>query len=280
MIKRLSLLLVSCLIILSGIHVEARPGPHRRFDRTSCAVADMASSSCSKVPRGGGGAKGLDLTKVEVTKGKVSLGRVLEFHKIMWLPFSLYMMQTSDEASRRSALLTGLFGGYGIIWVIKSYTFWDKNFYNDPSLFLSGPIDFIFCNLSLATYLLYPYVAAHNTAPISPIDTVVASLLFTVGIFFHYAADAQKFFSLKYKGGLVTEGLFSRCRNPSYFGEWLIWIAFTIIAGYNQKLLLIPNLWFALITISGAFKKEKSLSRYPEFIDWKKKTWLLFPKPF
>ena len=286
-IERLISLL--CLAVISTVVAETLTGSHIRvttslqqrpplFKSAPATALPTANADlpCS-VPRGGD--KGLELTKVEAPRGKVSVGRMLEFHKIIWLPFSLYMMWKTDKTSFRSALMTGLFGGYGIIWVIKSYTFWDKTFYNEPSAFL-GPVAFFLSNVAVGSYLLLPYVAAHNSAPLTPIETICATCLFTIGVFFHYAADAQKFFSLKHRSALVTDGLFSRCRNPSYFGEWLIWISYTIIAGYNKPLLLIPNLWFALVTISSAFKKDQSLSRYPEFAEWRRKTWLLFPKPF
>ena len=40
-----------------------------------------------------------------------------------------------------------------------------------------------------------------------------------IGVFLHYGSDAQKYFTLKYRKGLITEGFFSRCRNPNYLGE-------------------------------------------------------------
>jgi len=292
-IGRVSLPFLLCLIVFSTVRAKTPAGSHLRV--VSPLQGPPLSNKSASASAGGaledtnddlqdrsvirGGDKGLDLTKAQVPKGKVSVGRMLEFHKILWLPVSLYMMWKADNDSLRSVLLTGLFGGYGIIWVIKSYTFWDKKFYNEPSSFLS-PISLFFANISVGLYLLLPYAASKNTAPLTDIEIICATTLFTIGVFFHYAADSQKFFSLKYCAGLVTDGLFTRCRNPSYFGEWLIWISFTLIAGYDKPLLLIPNLWFAFVTIASAFQKDQSLSRYPEFGEWKKKTWLLVPKPW
>jgi protein-S-isoprenylcysteine O-methyltransferase Ste14 len=93
----------------------------------------------------------------------------------------------------------------------------------------------------------------------------------------HYSSDAQKYFTLKYKPGLITEGFFKRCRNTNYLGELMIYTGFALLSGS----------WIGYIGITGFFigafipnmiKKDKSLSRYPEFETYKKQSGLLFPK--
>lgn len=87
------------------------------------------------LPRGGGRKKPkpLDLTKATVPKGQMSVGRLLEIHKISWWPAALYFLYQTDAPTQRGALLAGLYGGYGTLWVLKSYTFFDKSFYNEPT---------------------------------------------------------------------------------------------------------------------------------------------------
>ena len=36
----------------------------------------------------------------------------------------------------------------------------------------------------------------------------------------------QKYFVLRARRGLITDGLFSRCRNPNYLGEMMIYGSF------------------------------------------------------
>ena len=53
-------------------------------------------------------------------------------------------------------------------------------------------------------------------------------VFYVLGMFFHFVADAQKFFTLKYRKPrkLITEGLFRYTRNPNYLGEVMIYVGY------------------------------------------------------
>ena len=61
----------------------------------------------------------------------------------------------------------------------------------------------------------------------------LALFLYTVGIFLHYVSDAQKYYTLQYRKGLIEEGLFSRTRNPNYLGEILIYTGSSTLTGQS-----------------------------------------------
>lgn len=44
-------------------------------------------------------------------------------------------------------------------------------------------------------------------------------------------SDCQKYYTLKYKKGLITEGMFKYNRNPNYTGEMLLYGSFAILSG-------------------------------------------------
>jgi protein-S-isoprenylcysteine O-methyltransferase Ste14 len=130
----------------------------------------------------------------------------------------------------------------------------------------------------LGLYWIAPWllISQRIEPPAAIIATAVALNMF--GVMLHYSSDAQKYFTLKYKPGLITEGFFARCRNTNYLGELMIYSGFA----------LLTMSWIGFIGIAaffiGAFipnmiKKDKSLARYPEFNSYKKKSGLLFPKP-
>lgn len=46
-------------------------------------------------------------------------------------------------------------------------------------------------------------------------------------------SDAQKYYTLKYKKGLISDGMFYATRNPNYLGEIMLYRIFDIIYIYN-----------------------------------------------
>ena len=50
--------------------------------------------------------------------------------------------------------------------------------------------------------------------------------VYILGIWLHHTADVQKYFVLRARKGLITDGLFSMSRNPNYLGEMFIYAAF------------------------------------------------------
>tara|TARA_B100000963_G_C22504330_1_gene615298 strand:+ start:164 stop:865 length:702 start_codon:yes stop_codon:yes gene_type:complete len=213
-----------------------------------------------------------------IETGKHSLGLILEYHKSLWPISCLFFTLYHNNLSIRNSMMSAFFSVYGILWVIKSNTFYDKLFYFDKQYhhnLLTSIINFS----SINVYFLYPYLSSTNQNEITSIETFLACSLFSVGGFFHYAADSQKFYTLKYKPGhLIKDGLFSIVRHPSYFGEFLMWFGLSTISGYNNIYSYIPILWLFMATVLiGIPRKEKSLSKYPDFLEYVKNTSMLFP---
>ena len=76
--------------------------------------------------------------------------------------------------------------------------------------------------------------------------------------------------------GLITGGLWSRIRNPNYLGELLIYGGFSALAMHWAPFVVLA-LFVGIVWIPNMLKKDKSLSRYPEFAEWKKRSWLFIP---
>ena len=87
----------------------------------------------------------------------------------------------------------------------------------------------------------------------------------------------QKYIYLKIKPGyLITDHMFLKIRNTNYLGEFFIYSGFTLLA-CDWLPLFALFLFIAIIWIPNMIKKDKSLSRYSEFTDYKKRTNRLFP---
>jgi hypothetical protein len=67
---------------------------------------------------------------------------------------------------------------------------------------------------------------------------------------------------VKYRKGLITEGFFSRCRNPNYLGEILIYLGFALLAQHWLPFLVLGG-FITGVFIPNMLKKDRSLSRYP-----------------
>ena len=96
-----------------------------------------------------------------------------------------------------------------------------------------------------------------------------------VGFFLHYVSDAQKFFVLQLRNGLIKDGLFARTRNPNYLGEVLIYGGFALASWHWQPALVLAG-WF-LYFVRNMRGKDRSMSRHPEFAAYKDRTGMLLP---
>lgn len=169
----------------------------------------------------------------------------------------------------------GLHGTYGVLWILKSKIFPDKQWEQQCSIWYGLYIWF-----GLSLYWIGPWLIASKNweAPAWYIGMCVSMYVF--GVFFHFSADMQKHISLQLRPGkLITSGLWARCRNPNYFGELLIYLGFSLLAMHWMPLLALA-LFMIIIWFPNMRKKDISLSRYPEFAAYKKQAKLLIPFVF
>jgi steroid 5-alpha reductase family enzyme len=165
-------------------------------------------------------------------------------------------------------------GLYGLLWVIKSHTFPDRQWEQECSF---GYGVYIWSGLSL--YWITPYLICvyEITAPMWYQAGCV--FLFGLGLFWHFTSDMQKHMQLTLQPRLLTDGLWARTRNPNYLGELMIYLGFGLFAyQWAWVPLLVLSLFLAIVWIPNMKKKDHSLSRYPEFETYRQNTGLLFPK--
>ena len=114
-----------------------------------------------------------------------------------------------------------------------------------------------------------------------PSPPLVAAAISTnlFGVLLHYVSDAQKYYTLKYRPGLITEGFFARCRNTNYLGEVLIYLSFAMLAQHWLPFVIL-GIFFLGIFMPNMTKKDQSLSCYPEFAEYQANSGLFLPKLF
>jgi protein-S-isoprenylcysteine O-methyltransferase Ste14 len=160
------------------------------------------------------------------------------------------------------------------MWLLKDRIFPDKQWEQTVSV---GYAIFVFVVLGL--YWLPPFLLISQGIVVAPILVGISVALCMMGVMLHFGSDAQKYFTLAYHKGLITEGYFSRSRNINYLGELMIYCGFALLTGNGWSFIGI-GLFFIGAFIPNMLKKDKSLSRYPEFTAYKKSTGLLFPRLF
>jgi len=171
-----------------------------------------------------------------------------------------------------------LHGSYGIMWVMKSNIFPDKSWEEKANLPYA-----IFMLVCLMAYWSPAFIITTQGTGFhiaSPQVIVASIIIFIFGVFYHFVSDMQKHIFLKHNSGLMTEGLWKHCRHPNYFGELLIYTGFLLLT-------IESSLWWVPILILGAFvlsvwipgmiRIDKSLSRFEEHKEYKKKTAFIIP---
>lgn len=184
----------------------------------------------------------------------------------------LAMMAVYDQWRNPTAwVYLALHGTYGILWVLKSRTFGDRQWEQPVS-----PGFALVLVVGLALYWVAPWILTSRNVEAPPWYLGVCISLYAFGLFLHFASDMQKHTALKLRPGLITDGLWSRTRNPNYFGELLIYLGFGLLAMHWLPLLVL-GLIVAAYWIPNMRKKDRSLSRYPEFAAYRERTKLFIP---
>lgn len=197
----------------------------------------------------------------------------INVHKVLVTPVVLGLMLYFNNWSNEAFIYLAIHGAYSILWLIKDSLYADKRFEKK----VHPLIGLIFVFVPLAGYYAAPYLLISRYVTLTPPLTALVLVLYIFGIFLHYVSDAQKFYTLQNKNGLIEDGLFSRTRNPNYLGEIMIYTAYAIMSMHWLPFLVLGG-WVFGFFVKNMLTKDKSLSRYPQFSDYKKKSGMLFPK--
>ncbi|MBI1949269.1 MAG: DUF1295 domain-containing protein [Deltaproteobacteria bacterium] len=191
------------------------------------------------------------------------------------LPFVLALMAWFDNFSPTAWTYAALHGSYGLCWLLKDALFPDPNFRRMVTLgaALNSWL------LVLGLYWIAPVVLVTQRLEQPPWVLAGASALYALGVVLMMGADAQKYFVLKARKGLITDGFFSRVRHPNYLGEMMLYASFAIVAGHWAPWLALAWVWLALF-VPNMLAKEASMSRYPEWAAYASRTGMLLPRLF
>ena len=197
----------------------------------------------------------------------------IDSHKAVTGLFVLALMALYDQWQNPTAwVYLALHGTYGILWVLKSHIFPDKS-WEQPATWRYALIAWG----GLSVYWVAPWLLTSRGVQAPPWYLAVCISMFTFGVFLHFASDMQKYMWLRLAPGkLLTDGLWSRVRNPNYLGELLIYLGFGLLAMHWLPVLLLAA-FVAVYWLPNMRRKDRSLARYPEFTAYQARTKLLIP---
>jgi steroid 5-alpha reductase family enzyme len=199
---------------------------------------------------------------------------VINLHKGLTFFFVLALMVVDQNFTIGPWVYLALHGTYGLMWLLKDRIYPDKQWEQELSI---GAGIFGFGLLLL--YWVAPFILISSGSEPPPPLIAAAISLNLMGVFLHYTSDAQKYYTLKYHPGLITEGFFARCRNTNYLGEILIYGAFALLTEHWLPFLILAG-FIAALFIPNMRRKDQSLSRYPEFANYKARSGWLLPRLF
>ncbi len=196
----------------------------------------------------------------------------INLHKGITFLVVVILMNVYNNYSIAAYLYLALHGSYGLMWLLKDQLYPDKQWEQSVSIPYA-----IFVFVVLALYWIAPFILISQQGMPSTEIMALAVAMNAVGVMLHFASDAQKYFTLKYNPGLITEGFFARSRNINYLGEAMIYISFGLLSASWLGMIGIGAFFFGAF-VPNMLKKDKSLARYAAFADYKKRTWLFLPR--
>ena len=202
----------------------------------------------------------------------MKLNQVINLHKGLTAFVVIGLMLFYKNYSIAAWVYLSLHGTYGLLWLLKEKIFPDPYFKEKINLITSFT-GFIF----LGSYWIAPFILISSQRTV-PIPIIAASISINIiGVFLHFASDAQKYFTLRIKKDLIKDGFFKHIRNTNYLGEILIYLSFAILS-MSLIPFVILTLFFFIVFLPRMIKKDKSLTKYASFKKYKQISGLLLPK--
>ena len=202
----------------------------------------------------------------------MQLNQLINLHKGMTAFVVLGLMFFYNNFTIAPLVYLALHGTYGLLWLLKEKIFPDPYFKENIN-FLTSVTGFIF----LGSYWIAPYILISSQKSVPDFIIAASISINIIGVFLHFASDTQKYFSLKLKKDLIKEGFFKNVRNTNYLGEILIYLSFAILSMSFIPFAILA-IFFFVVFLPRMIKKDKSLTKYASFEDYKKKTGLILPK--
>ncbi len=202
----------------------------------------------------------------------MKLNQIINLHKGLTVFVVAGLMMFYKNYSIAAWVYLSLHGTYGILWLLKEKIFPDP-YFKEKINFITSITGFIF----LGSYWIAPFILISSQKSVSYPIIAASISINIIGVFLHFASDAQKYFTLKIKKELIRDGFFKNIRNTNYLGEILIYLSFAILSMSFIPFAILALFFFGVF-VPRMQKKDKSLAKYASFAEYKRISGLLLPK--
>ncbi|KAF0719232.1 Aste57867_1187 [Aphanomyces stellatus] len=196
---------------------------------------------------------------------------LVNLHKGATFVFVLGLMAHFDNWSWTAYIYLANHGIYGLLWLLKEATIPDKAwtvYLTIPSTVVSGA--------GITMYWAAAYIVVAFRVAVPPWLGALSVAVHTFGVTLMMAADTQKYFVLKYKPGLITDGWFAWSRNTNYVGELCVYVSYALLTNH-----WFPYAWlafiFVMIWMPNLIAKDISLRRKVGGVAYMRKSGFLLP---
>ena len=188
----------------------------------------------------------------------------------------MYIYGTWDSVT--SWVYLAIHGTYGILWIAKSILFPDATWERETPIWYGLYIWFALTLYWASGWIINSGYFNDGIPQNAPMWIIGLSIsMFGIGVFLHFSSDMYKHTMLSQRPEkLIDSGIMSSCRNINYFGELIIYLSFAILSMHWLPFIVLA-LMIGIVWAPNMIKKDRSLSRYPDFDKYKKKSKLFIP---
>lgn len=187
----------------------------------------------------------------------IKMKHLINFQKGFTFFYVLSLMFYFNNFSLTSYLYLALHGTYGFLWLLKDRIFPDSSWEKQITL----PSAVICILFVLFPYWISPYLIIKDNVTISNFKLALCVIIHTFGCVTMMSSDTQKYFVLKERKGLITDGWFSRIRNPNYLGEMMIYFTYALVGTSYIPYLILSVIWSVLFYPNMVMKDKRILEK-------------------
>jgi protein-S-isoprenylcysteine O-methyltransferase Ste14 len=206
------------------------------------------------------------------------LAWVINFQKSGTFLFLGLLIWYYRNTSTAAWIYLAMHGSYGLVWILKDLAFPDPAW--QKRVTVGGGINSFLA--VLGWYWVFGWLLISGASrPRYPLPDhawfAVCISLCILGSAIMIAADAQKYFTLRLRRQLITDGLYRTVRHPNYLGEMMIYASFALMVWHWLPAAVLAWVWLGVFAVN-MIMKEASMSRYPEWAAYRARTGWLLPR--